>query len=449
MVQQLTQKERTLLQSIWNLLSGKSERTIWDIEISELPTLPAWGLRLARIGALIVRKFRQDELPVRATVLTLTTLMSLAPLLVIGYALLKGLGFGPELLNRLVGLTAEMPEEFQGIVKQVVAAVEATDFSKLGGLGAMILFVMVVQTLGTIEKAFNRVWGVPQNRPFMQKITHYVSIVVIVPVTIATALTVSAQVNMDMLEQSGLVRLVPGFVTWLALTFLYLYMPNTRVRPLPAMAAAALITIAWFVWFRTYITLQPGVTRLNVLYGTLASVPIFLAWLYVGWTIVLMGAVLTFAFQTHRTFEESRRSTRLAPRAQFHLAVDLLLWCDRAFQAQSAPLNAEVYVQDTSAPLADTREVLNRMIQAGWVAEVSQNARDDSVVLVTDLKHIPLEAVLAQIAGSIPDDMQLAAEDQFKSELDRLLSVGIKNLTMADLRSWQPAPQPTLLEASS
>ncbi len=421
------------LKKTLHALTGKPGRSIWDIDLNQLARLPALGIRTARIAALIWKKFKEDELPLRATVLTLTTLMSLAPLLVIAYAMLKGLGFGTDILDRLIMMTAELPVEMQGFVKQVVTSVEQTEFSKLGGAGALILFVMVVQTLSTIEKSFNRVWSISKNRAWVQKVTHYVSIVVIVPVLIATSLTMSAQLNLEILERSGAIRLLPGLVTWIALSFLYLYMPNTRVRIYPALAGAALVTVAWLLWFRVYITLQPGVTRLNVLYGTLASVPIFLAWLYVGWMIVLMGAVVTYAFQTHHTFADNNRAVKLRPRAQFHIALDLLLCAERVFRRKAQPLTVESYVIKTSAHVYDVREVVEKLVTAGWLGEVQSEGEDDQLTLTCDLEQISLEQLLATIAGAIPEDLNLVSQPSVRIQMEEFLSQGIAHKTVADL----------------
>lgn len=423
---------------VLNILRGVEGPSIWDLNPEKFSLIPAWGIRLARIGALVIRKVKKDELPVRATVLTLTTLMSLAPLLVIGYALLRGLGFSSEVLDRLIALTAGMPDAFQVVVQQVVQAVEQTDFAKLGGAGALLLFVLVVQTLSTIEKAFNRVWGISKNRPLTQKITHYISIVVIVPVLIATSLTLSAQINMDLLERSGAMRFAPGFVAWLALSFLYLYMPNTRVRFLPALGSAALITIAWMIWFRTYITLQPGVTRLNLLYGTLASVPIFLAWLYVGWIIVLMGAVVTYAMQTHESFTESRQNHSLAPRAQLHMAVDLLLWSQHSFHQKGPPLSVESYVKKTGAPMGVVRGVIATLSNAGWLAEIEQK-NEEQWVLTRDIERIALTDLLAEVAGNLPADLVLAEPANIHEQLERWLAQGLAGKTVAQLDSQNDA----------
>ncbi len=102
--------------------------------------------------------------------------------------------------------------------------------------------------------------------------------------------------------QSLLLKPIPIFFISLTFYAMYIFFPNTRVKNLPAVVAALLAALIWFMVQNVYISLQLGVSNYNAIYGSFATLPLFILWMYLGWVFILTGAQLAYAFQNVKTY---------------------------------------------------------------------------------------------------------------------------------------------------
>ncbi len=269
----------------WQRFKQFVTEDVWEIDVTSLSARRSLPIRLLRVGQIVFRGFQEDDLPVHASALTFVTLMSLVPMLAVAFALLKGFGFGQERVQVLLGWTEAMPAEFQAFIQQVLDIVSTTNFAAMGWVGLGFVIFTAILVLGSVEITFDRIWGVTRSRNVVRKVANYVSILVLVPVLIGIAGTLETTLHgaVPFMPQAvgsavrSIMRLTTLFTTWLAFFCLYMFLPNTRVRVLPAIISSLAGAIVWVIWQRAFITLQLGVARYNAIYGTFASVPIFLA----------------------------------------------------------------------------------------------------------------------------------------------------------------------------
>lgn len=212
---------RTWITDKWQHLSKFTGLDLWRIS---LPPLWSWKgivVRLMRIIHLVVRGFREDEIRLHASSLTYNALIALVPLLAISLSLLKGLGYDTSLQNYLQELTQEMPTQIQDISTQLLSAVDNANFAQIGGIGGLLLLWVVIQMLSRIERSFNTIWGIHRSRSWLRNSVNYISIVVVVPILLISAITLTAQFKWggDLIERLGLVRLIPFVSVWLAFSF--------------------------------------------------------------------------------------------------------------------------------------------------------------------------------------------------------------------------------------
>ena len=383
-------------------------RGMWEADLAPLPRPKRVGLRCLRIIYLVQRGFQQDSVRQLAAALTFATLMSLVPLLALSLAVLKGLGFGDQLLIEMQTYLADMPQQFREFADQVVNLVTTTNFARLGGIGGVILLTMVVQVISQVEGAFNLIWGLKEQRSWGRRITNYISIIVMVPILLVAAITVTAQFKFsDTLEGLGLVRLVPFFASWIAFFLLYMAMPNTRVRFFAAFVSGLVGAIMWQMWLRLYIWVQPGVTKYNVIYGTLASVPIFLAWLYVSWLIVLCGALVTHAMQNEKVYQLDRANRPIGTKTQLATAFAMLFEARRALEGQNAFLDLAAFAYRFHIPPRLVDDLAVRLVNAGFLVGVAD--QPDHFVLARhpdkfSMKEVA-EVVLANHCDQEADDL--------------------------------------------
>lgn len=323
--------------------SQKTSRFLqWVDDRSPVDPLRESARRLVRLVLITFGEFRKNDLPLRAGALTYTVLLSLVPVLAMSTAVVKGLGGGDELrevaytyletLEQSSSSKTEhpvltdqepVPGEEESVEQDETSLtghlrsgldtlfdyVDNTNFTALGSFGIAGILVSVILVFGTIETAMNRIWHVADGRSIIRKISDYLTIMVLMPISINVAFAASAFLKnrtlsdkFDMLipfawVQALILKLVPVF--FIALTFyvIYIFFPNTKVRNRPAILGATLAAILWFIVQNVYITMQIGVANYNAIYGSFATLPLFLVWMYLAWLFVLTGAQVAYAIQ--------------------------------------------------------------------------------------------------------------------------------------------------------
>jgi membrane protein len=409
---------------------------VWNTELSSISGVKRLAARLVRVAQLVIKGFREDDLPVHSAALTFITLIALVPLLAIVFSIMKGLGAAQDAMMRLNAMIASMPEQFQQFVQQILDIAGRTNFTALGWLGVVFLFVTVVQMLVSIENSFNRVWGVKSARSWLRRFTNYTSITVVVPVLIVAAFTIGATLQNEAIKHglsqtsavySTALRVAPLLSVWVAFFFLIVFMPNTRVRRRPAAASALIAALLWIGWQGLYITMQKNVANYNAIYGTFAAVPIFLLWLSVSWMIVLLGSEIAFALQNHGTFHMERSAAQASVRARITLGLSVLLDAARRFERGDAGVDAAQYAQAHFVPVRLLNDVIRILARGGLLAELADTP--DRYALLKSPDRIEVGKVIELITrdGSAPEDLGMAAIEPAIEKALNALDSGLRS----------------------
>lgn len=401
----------------WQRLKKFLMHGVWDIELSTLSAGKSFPIRLVRVAQLIIKGFTEDDLAVHASALTFVTLMSIVPLLAVGFAVLKGFGFGQSKIDTLLEWEGSMPEQFQTFVNSVLDIVNTTNFAGLGFAGLGFVIFTAVIMLASTEVSFNRIWGITQMRTPLRQAANYISVIVLVPLLILAASTVEASLKgmVPILPESigfvvrNLLRLTSFFMTWLAFLFLYIFLPNTRVRVSSALVASLVAGTFWLIWQKAYISLQMGVGRYNAIYGTFASVPIFLAWLYMSWVIILLGAELAFALQNAATYRVESAADSANANAKVALALSIVVRAAEAMTISgSAPFETSAYAREQRVPIRLLNGMVRLLVQNGFLAETA--GKEGCFILLKAPTAICVKEVVDAVIqdGAKPEALGLA-----------------------------------------
>ncbi len=393
----MTQAPTTNPIVIWkNRLEAYWHDTLWHSETRGMTWLQVVLVRFLRVIYIVLHGFREQNVNLLSAALTFTTLMSLVPLLALSLSVLKGLGTGDTLIQQANAYMADMPQQFQEFTARILDLVTSTNFAQLGGIGGLVLMTMVIQLLARIETAFNQIWGVQEERSWGRKITNYISVIVVVPILMVAAITVTAKYKFgDTLETLGLMRTVPFLFTWAAFSFLYQAMPHVRVKFNASVLGGLAGALLWQAWLRVYIWVQPGVTNYNVIYGTLASVPIFLAWLFISWQIVLAGALVSQAIQNEALFVAQRRQTPTSLRMHLTTAWTLLFHAGQALRGEESTLSLKALAKRYGIANAFLKKVATNLVALDYLAPTGDF--DDAFLL----KRHPDQVVLAEVSQAL------------------------------------------------
>lgn len=340
-----------------------------------LPHRALWAV--FRIIAVFWREFQQNNIPMRSSALTFTIVLSLVPTLALGTAVLKGLGAGDQMRQAafrfvdqiegpLEGSSAPAQQEAHGsgvpsadtrpgqeappaapdaedqqiaghlhtAVAKIFDYVDRTDFAALGAFGIIGLVFAVLSVLGRIEQAMNVIWQAGQGRPFGRKLMDYLALMILLPLSVNLGFATEAMLqNQKILQRIAVVlpiawlvavifKLLPLIIVVITFSILYRFLPNAKVGMLPALAGGVMGGVSWFLIQAVYVRLQIGVARYNAIYGSFATLPLFLLWLNIAWIVFLAGAEFAFACQMFKDYAWQR--PRLTPYNRLALAFDLL-----------------------------------------------------------------------------------------------------------------------------
>ena len=407
--------------------------------------------RIIRVGHLLFRGYADDDLTIHASSLTFVTLTSLVPILAVGFALVKGFGFGADQLATVEQMAwfQQMPAQWQEFVQKILDIVNTTNFAALGWIGLAFFVLTAVLLLANVEKSFNRVWGVDKNRSLLRQIANYTSVLVLVPVLIGLAGALKAQVAInrkffDVDVNAWAQNLASFGILWLVIGFLYVFVPNTRVRLRSALVSSLLTTVVFLGWMRMFTVMQTGVVNYNRIYGAFAAVPVFLLWMYVTWVILLLGAEFTFALQNSDTYQLESAADTASMRSRLLVALMVLRRAGRAMAGEREMFDAAAFARQVKAPIRLINSVVATLAKKGYLAQVA--SRDAGYVLMRAPETIRIRDLVAELMheggghAEIEGVLMLDAPlQETMAKIEQGVEQGFGDLTLADMVAAAPA----------
>jgi membrane protein len=371
--------------------------------------------------------FNNDLL--RASALTFTVALSIVPILALAFSAVKGFG-GAEQLRPLVvrylGLGSSS--------SQLMAYVENVNAAALGSAGGAFLLITVISTMGTIEQALNTIFNVPQSRSYFRKFSDYLSVLFTVPFLIVAALGVTAVFSVRISQFPFVTELLPYLFVWAGFFFLYVFFPYTKVKYGPALIGSFVTAVLFQLAQWGYVRFQVGVANYHAIYGALSTLPIFLVWTYIAWSLILFGAELTASLQrgdippmlgpSSPDFLYSATMhilIRLADRA-YHCGDDITSWT----------LARELYVAE-----AEIRMILDGLKAGGFVveADASSGSLNQGLFLARQASTIALADAIKSVdfdKGASDGDPRV---DRVLAKMGAVRNDLLKTITLEDIRS--------------
>ncbi len=415
---------------------------LWRKDLDGLRGLRRLLFALCRIAMIVGRDFQLNKCSLQASGLTYITLVSMVPVLAIMFSFSKGLGMQSKLMSAVgleavqsvslvegqeiteikfqviaseegepappiaaavpdttvastpSGLARSLPPPMQQALVSIFTYVEKTSFATLGLIGSLLLLLTVIVSMSKLEDNLNTIWGVKKGRPLSRKISEYLVVLILLPVVFIVATSLNAVLSSNSLmtylaENAPTVAWIirKSFAILAALfiiagfTFFYLFMPNANVKVFPAAMAGLLAGIMWSILQWAYLSLQVGLTNYNAIYGTFAVVPFFLAWLYASWSVILVGAEISFAIQNHRTMQWERVSEQTSSGACILLAVMVLYKICRAFREGAPAWQPLTYARENGISTRIMQRVIETLQQAEIIVPIAAENLEERAFL--------------------------------------------------------------------
>ena len=376
---------------------------VWEAEFSNLTRFKRLIHALIKMVLMVAGDFIEKLVKLQAMALAFKTLLSLAPLLAVVFAVLKSFGVHNRMEPALAEALAPLGEKGQEITVHLIGFVNQMRVGALGSVGLVTLFITVVSLLGTIEESFNHIWRVKSPRKLTRKFSDYLSVILVGPVLVFAAVTVTATLQSNAfvqklmsLEPFGtviltLLKLVPYVTLWGAFTFVYFFVPNTRVKLKAALVGGLMAAILWQTVGWGFAAFVASSTRYYAIYSSFAILLLFLLWLHVGWVIVLLGAQVAYAYQHLHLYQEDREELARSPAGREQLALHMMFLVGRNFYHGLDPMSVSELANQLSLPAGLVYDFMEMFHRARLVLPL---ADEETFVLGRNPETIGIKEIL-------------------------------------------------------
>ena len=402
--------------------------------------MPAGRLNVFSFGRIVMRRFVEDRCMQIASSLTFTSLLSIVPFVTIALTMIAAFPVFGELTGALqTFILHNMVPASAGVIANYTEQFSA-QAAKLTAVGIGFLVMTALMTLLTIESAFNDIWRVKRPRPVVQRVFVYWTLITMGPVLIGASLSLTSWL---VGQAVGLVHGLPGagvavltvvpiLLTGVALTLLYVAMPNRRIAVRDAVIGGLLAAVVFEGMKRGFAVYLAKVPTYTLVYGAFATLPIFLMWIYVSWLVVVFGAVVVAALPEWRS---GAGQSEPVPGSDFFDALQILhvLW--RAHRTGVSVKLPELLAAVT-ARIERVERILELLTSAGWVTRTVPAGwvlhRDPTTITVEDVyrlfvfrgeAHRPARAADADL-DTMVHELGIRVGEHMRMPLDRLFSGG-------------------------
>jgi membrane protein len=420
---------------------------LWKIRINKVDKRQGLLIRQLRVFSLAFKGFKEDNCLVSATALTFYTLFSIVPILALIFAIAKGFGFEKNLQDQMLKNYSQYADILTNAFVYANSLLSTTKGGIIAGFGIVLLLWSVMQLLINIENSFNTIWEVRIGRSWVRKITDYLTIMLVGPLLLIVSggLTVAVQTKIGSLHMLGfigtfLIKLLAYGLIAGVFTFLYVALPNTKVKARAAFAAAVVATILFEFVGWGYIRFQIGANRMNAIYGGFAALPLFLIWVQYSWYIVLLGSELAYAYQNVDHYELEDDIQNLSPRYKRVTALMIANLVAKRFYNREKALNAIEISEKLDLPTRLTRNLLNEFVEIGIFVEVTSESNKELVYQpgITEsgfTVKVLIDAMEKKGVNSLPinDTSELIHINQLMVEMDKLLDTDLGHLNIKDI----------------
>jgi membrane protein len=298
---------------------------------------PLWKVaHIARYPYALLRDVFRGDLTLRAMSLIYTTLLSFVPLIALVFSVLKGLGYHRDFEPVLYSFLEPLGERASELTGQVMTFVENVQGGVLGSLGLIFLLYTVISMIQKVEESFNFVWRVEQPRSLGRRFSEYLSVMFVGPALIVTALGLIATLSntswmlaVARYEPFGtmlvaLGHLTPYVIVTSVFTFMYAFVPNTKVRLRAALIGGLFAGVLWAASGMIFTSFVASSSRTMVIYAGFAIVIVALIWLYISWLVLLLGAQLSFYVQNPHYLRPGRGAITLNASLRERVALSIM-----------------------------------------------------------------------------------------------------------------------------
>ena len=407
---------------------------LWRRTSHETKGVKRIGLDVLKTLILVIRGFSSKQLNMTANALTYNLVFAIIPILAMVLAIAKGFGFAEvieeQLQRSMLGETNLMPQ-VMGMVNRYLETAQGGAFI---GVGLLILIWAVYSFFRNVEQTFNAIWAVKQSRSIVRQLTTYIAVLFLVPVlVIATSgmnlivhTTIEALPQFGELSQwsSSLMQAAQFVVAWLVFLWMYMAIPNTKVRFTSAIFPAVMMGTLFQLlqMLSMYVIMFLG--RTSIVYGAFAAIPIIMMWLQWTCLLILIGAEMSYAIQNNEQFEYEKDLEKMSRRYKDFLTLYLLHRIICRFENDEEPYMAVDLAHENKLPIRLVQQLLNRLVEVGLLRTIYVEQKEERTYQpALDTHRITIGMVVERIDKQGTEEFLRGASDEMQAFWKRYLQL--------------------------
>lgn len=407
----------------WQEIKSRFNKVVWDTDLNTLPLIKARLIKFVRIFYAVLKDLSRGQLTLWAMSMVYSTLLSMVPVLALSFSVLRAFGVHNQIEPLLLRLLQPMGEKGVEIANRIIEFVESVNVGVLGAAGLAFLIYTVISLTQKVEDSFNEIWHIPRSRTFAERFSHYLSVILIGPVLVFSALGLTATVMGTSVVQEAvtvepigrIVEIIGALMPYIliigAFSFLYVFLPNTQVHLHAAFAGGVVAGILWQTVGWGFTTFVVTSTKYSAIYSSFAILILFLIWLYLSWLILLVGTDIAFYTQQPEFLSPKKQSPQLSNRLKERLALLIMLRVGSNFYHHRPVLNADSLSHNLEVPSLLILPIVNVLRDKGLLVETADNT--SGYIPGADMETISIKNIL----DAVRDDK----DGNFKTTSDKIV----------------------------
>ncbi|MDQ7090458.1 MAG: YihY/virulence factor BrkB family protein [Methylococcales bacterium] len=425
---------------------------IWFMAEDGLHQSQRVAIKGLRILLLAGQGFNHDLCLLRASALTLYTLLSIVPVIAMLFGIAKGFGFETILKEQLLDYIPEQETLILRLIQFAENLLANTEGGVVAGTGIIVLFWTIIRVIGNIEESFNHIWKIKKHRNFARKLSDYLSLMLLAPILLITSSSITVFVTTQItglitktpFSTQGTAYLLyllnysPMVIMSILFSIIFIFMPNQKVNYNAGIIAGSITGIFYQIVQWGYLELQLGVSSYNAIYGSFTALPLFVIWLQLGWLLVLFGCEMTFFIQYYALHKYKDKFSFLSFRLKKLIALRVMqLIIQQFIQAEKALSMAEITTQ-LGLPAMVIRSSLQTLITCKMIVEFKNDTPLDPVFYPAhDINKLTIyqfiKALETQEKNQLPEMASLAQLAEINLGFDEKIKRSAKNILLKDL----------------
>lgn len=426
---------------------------LWHIRANKLNKKQGFLIRQLRIMTLAVKGFNEDNCTVKASALTFYIMFALVPVLALLFAIAQGFGLKQKLekdllrdLNQYNNILSQAFDFADKMLKTAGSGIIAV-------IGVILIVYTVLRLLGSIEDSFNEIWQIKKGRTFLRRITDYIAITLFAPllILISSSITIflhSEENSIDSLVWIHRLHIVVQILFKLLsivlmgglFTFIYMALPNTKVKFRAAFTAGIVAAVAFEILEWVYVGFQIGAARYSAVYGSFAALPLFLVWIQYSWYVVLFCAELAFAYQNVDHYELESEIKNISQRYKRVIALLIANRVVKNFTDGNKALTATQIADKLDMPVRLARMIIADFVETGIFTEAkTANEKESAYQPGISESELSVKYILDKIDTKGVNEMPIHLTHELQSihkvmdDFDEVIKKNKGNILVKDI----------------